>query len=55
MAKNKFKQKSMKVPIENHRTASWSNIEKLESKSNVPIPDEHEVENAKKWVEKNQK
>ncbi|ADH61704.1 conserved hypothetical protein [Thermoanaerobacter mathranii subsp. mathranii str. A3] len=47
--------KLKKLPIENHKTASWANIQKLKDESNVPIPSENEVINAKEWVEENQK
>lgn len=42
-------------PIEQHTTAAWANIEKLKEQSNVAIPSEVEVGNAKDWVDKNQK
>ncbi|MTI65196.1 MAG: DUF3787 domain-containing protein [Firmicutes bacterium] len=42
-------------PIENHKTAAWANIQKQKNESNVAIPSEMEVENAKEWVDKNQK
>ncbi|WP_273702739.1 DUF3787 domain-containing protein [Thermoanaerobacter sp. A7A] len=47
--------KPHKVPIENHKTASWANIQNVKEKSNVPIPSENEVINAKEWVEENKK
>ncbi|MCT4618156.1 MAG: DUF3787 domain-containing protein [Marinisporobacter sp.] len=53
MSKNKLNKG--KYPIENHKTASWANIETLKPESCVPIPNELEVENAKKWVEENEK
>jgi len=52
---NRFKEKRMETPIENQRTASWANIEKLKNESRVPIPTKFEVENAKGWVDENQK
>lgn len=55
MSKNKFKEKNMDMPIENHKTAAWANIEDLKSVSRVPIPNETEVKNAKEWVDTNQK
>ena len=42
-------------PIEKHTTAAWANKEKLKEVSNVTIPNENEVENAKEWVDTNQK
>ncbi|QUH20308.1 CDIF630_02480 family spore surface protein [Alkaliphilus sp. B6464] len=55
MAKNKFKEKHMAMPIENHITAAWANIDHLKGVSRVPIPNETEVRNAKEWVDTNQK
>lgn len=55
MQKNKTKQKNRTKPIESHETAAWANIEELKAESRVPIPNDVEVENAKKWVDKNQK
>lgn len=42
-------------PIEQHTTAAWANIEKLKDLSNGATPSELEVENAKDWVDTNQK
>ena len=42
-------------PIEQHTTAAWANIEKVKEISNVSIPSEVEVWNAKEWVDTNQK
>lgn len=47
--------KHHRLPIEKHETAAWANIHKTKSESNVPIPNEIEVINAKEWVEENQK
>lgn len=44
--------KSKKRPIENHKTASWANINK---KIDITIPSIEQVENAKKYVDENQK
>ncbi|HEX3014927.1 MAG TPA: DUF3787 domain-containing protein [Desulfobacteria bacterium] len=55
MAENKAKEKFMARPIEQHRTAAWANIEKTDPESNVAIPNETEVINAKEWVDGNQK
>ena len=55
MAKNKTKQKHMAMPIEEHNTASWANIDHLKAHSRVPIPDELEVRNAKEYVDTNEK
>ena len=55
MAKNKYKEKNMAKPIEQHNTAAWSNISKMKSASKVNIPDETQVRNAKKYVDSNEK
>ena len=55
MAKNKAKEHSMREPIEKHTTAAWANIEETKPVSNVTIPSEEEVMNAKEWVDTNEK
>jgi hypothetical protein len=55
MSDNKHKEKSMSIPIEKHETAAWANIEHIKKNSRVPLPSKFEVENAKEWVDKNQK
>lgn len=55
MVKNKTKEHAMAVPIEKHDTAAWANIEKTKPVSNVAIPSETEVKNAKEWVDGNEK
>ena len=55
MAKNKKKEKHMGSPIEEQNTAAWANIENKQPESRVPIPNYHEVKNAKEWVDSNQK
>lgn len=55
MAKNRFKEKSMEKPIENHETAAWANISELKPVSQVTIPSEREVRNAKEYVDSNEK
>jgi hypothetical protein len=55
MAKNRYKEKSMETPIENHETAAWANIEKTKPVSNVAIPNEIQVRNAKEYVDTNEK
>ncbi len=42
-------------PVERHDTAAWANIYKVREPSRINIPDEFEVENAKDWVDSNQK
>lgn len=55
MAKNKYKEKNMVRPIENHDTAAWANQSQFKSVSCVNIPDEEQVRNAKEHVDQNQK
>ncbi|WP_081896920.1 DUF3787 domain-containing protein [Clostridium sp. KNHs214] len=55
MAKNRYKEKFMAVPIEKHDTAAWTNIESMKPVSKVIIPSETGVINAKEWVDVNQK
>jgi hypothetical protein len=50
-----YKEKFMAIPIENHETAAWANIEKTKPLSNVSIPNEIEVINAKEYVDENEK
>ena len=49
------KQRSTRIPTECNRTAAWANIEKKEPDSGVAIPSESEVENAKEYVDGNEK
>lgn len=44
-----------KRPIEQHDTAAWANIAELKPVSQVSIPSEIEMHNAKEWVDTNQK
>ena len=44
-----------KRPIENHTTAAWSNIEKVKRITNVAVPSYMQTENAKAYVDENQK
>ncbi len=55
MSDNKFKQKKNQEPIENQGTAAWANIEKLRGAERVPIPSEFNVEEAKEYVDENEK
>ena len=55
MSDQNTKKRLMLRPIEQHTTAAWANIEKLKEISNVAIPNELEVGNAKDWVDTNQK
>lgn len=55
MSKNSPKEQFMKIPIENHENAAWANIEQTKPVSNVTMPDEIQVRNAKEYVDSNQK
>ena len=55
MSDSKDKECPKTRPIEQHTTAAWANIEKTKEISNVTIPSEVEVVNAKEWVDSNQK
>lgn len=50
-----YKEKFSFMPIEKHETAAWANIEETKPLSNVSIPNEAEVINAKEYVDENQK
>lgn len=52
---NKFKEKFAGKPIEKHDSAAWANIETQKPVSKVAIPSELEVDNAKDYVDTNQK
>lgn len=53
MAKNK--NRFAVQPIEKHTTAAWANVSGIKPVSNVSVPDESNVDEAKKWVEDNEK
>lgn len=55
MAQNKYKEKHMRIPVENQETAAWANAHEVKPVSNVNIPDEVQVRNAKEYVDSNQK
>lgn len=44
-----------KQPIEKHNTAAWADVDKKQPVSNVSIPSEAQVINAKEWVDVNEK
>ncbi|SHF73966.1 protein of unknown function [Caldanaerobius fijiensis DSM 17918] len=56
MGKQK-KDKHTNIPkaIEKHETAAWADIQKVKPVSNVAIPSETAVRDAKDWVDANQK
>lgn len=51
----KIKGKFITTPIEKHDSAAWANIEAEKPVSKVAIPSELEVDNAKEYVDTNQK
>lgn len=55
MVENKYKEKHIAMPIEKHNTAAWANIEETKPVSNVTIPSEIQVRNAKEHVDTNEK
>lgn len=55
MAKNKYKEKYLAQPIENQSTAAWANQSQFKAVSRVNIPDDEQVENARDYVNENQK
>ena len=55
MAENKFKEHFEGIPVEHHDTAAWDNYEAMKPVSNVILPGEMDVRNAKEYVDTNQK
>ena len=55
MDNNKTKPGNLQKPIERHNTASWADMRKTKRVSNVVIPTEKGVINAKEYVDQNQK
>ncbi|MFA5528745.1 MAG: DUF3787 domain-containing protein [Peptostreptococcales bacterium] len=49
------KEKKWPTSVENNYTAAWANVERIEKPSNVSIPSELAVIEAKEWVEENKK
>lgn len=52
---NKQKNRVYKEPIEKHETAAWADAERLQPVTQVRIPCEIQVRNAKEYVDTNQK
>lgn len=50
-----YKFKNQNKVVENHDTAAWANISDIIQDSNVNIPSETQVINAKEYVDNNQK
>ena len=55
MNKRESKKDLIKQPIEKHNTAAWANVSEKQPVSNVTIPSDFQVENAKDWVDTNEK
>lgn len=55
MKNHHYKEKFMAMPIENHETAAWANMEKSKPLTNVNVPYDWMVANAKEYVDENQK
>lgn len=54
MPENRSKEKFMANPIERHDTAAWRvHTESVKDESNVHIPSEEAVIEAKEWVDTN--
>jgi len=49
------KDRNLGVPVEKHDTAAWANIENKKSHSQVTVPSEFQVINAKEYVDENEK
>lgn len=52
---NHFKQMMNEMPVENHETAAWANIEELKGTGRVFNPNYLGAEQAKEYVDENQK
>ncbi|URZ04371.1 CDIF630_02480 family spore surface protein [Clostridium felsineum] len=48
-------QNERRTPIEKHDTAAWANIDEEKPVSKVSIPSNFDVDNAKDYVDSNQK
>mgnify|MGYP006278953327 CR=1 FL=1 len=53
--KNYFKQLNNEIPVENHETAAWTNGGNVLGEGRVINPDFIGVEQAKEYVDQNQK
>lgn len=43
------------LPIEEHSTAAWANMQREKPVSKVPVPSTEDMELAREWVNYNQK
>ena len=55
MSEHESKKDVIKQPIEKHNTAAWANVSRKQPVSKVTIPSDFQVENAKDWVDYNEK
>lgn len=50
-----YKNRHIRTPVENQCTAAWADANKRKIDSNVNLPDEFQIINAKEDVDENQK
>lgn len=56
MTKRKNKARRIRdVPIEEHSTAAWANVEREKPGSKVTVPSAEDMELARDWVNENRK
>ena len=55
MSINEAKKDLTKQPTEKHDTAAWADVSTKKPESNVTIPSNAAMENAKDWVDSNEK
>ncbi len=55
MKRKRFKLNKSLMPVENHYTAAWADMEDVKPDSKVNLPNEIQVRNAKEYVDTNQK
>ena len=55
MTDYQYKDKHLRTPVENNCTAAWADANERKSDSNVNLPDEFQIMNAKEHVDENQK
>ena len=55
MSQNRESEKFTTLPIEKHDTAAWANMEKQQRITNINLPSDFEVDNAKDHVDTNEK
>lgn len=54
-SKKDCKSKNIPTPIERHDTAAWANIEKEKPISDITVPSDFNMHNAKDYVDVNEK